>query len=109
MPHQNDIPVVLGVVKHKSDALESIVAQNPQHSLHWANQIFPEFRDRFVCFAGANSVSRRCCALLGPRTSPAPFLWQRPIASNGGKSQFENSLSNQSFKPPSSMGSESNG
>ena len=56
MPHQNDILVVLGVVKHKSDALESIVAQNLQHSLHWANQIFPEFRDRFVCFAGANSV-----------------------------------------------------
>jgi hypothetical protein len=36
MPRQNSIPVALGVVKHKSDALESIVAQNPQHSLHWA-------------------------------------------------------------------------
>ena len=45
VPHQNSIPVALGVVKHKSDALESIVAQNPQHSLHWANQIFPEVRD----------------------------------------------------------------
>jgi hypothetical protein len=40
MPHQNGIPMALGVVQHNSYALAPIVAQNLQHSLHRANQIF---------------------------------------------------------------------